>query len=108
MVQINAVQTGWVQVRKNQVAARREDALRVVRTLVGHRVYRSWPGLCHIRRGFCWLTPVRRHGWRNRAITHTGTPTTAAACAWGCHARTRSTCSSRLWACDRPTCGGLS
>ena len=32
MVRINAIQTGWVQVRKNQIEARREDALRVVRT----------------------------------------------------------------------------
>lgn len=33
-MRICALQTGWVQVRSNQVAARREDGLRVVRTLL--------------------------------------------------------------------------
>lgn len=32
-VRIRAIRTGWVQVRQNQVAARREDGFRVVRTL---------------------------------------------------------------------------
>ncbi len=46
-MRIHAIQTGWVQVRRNQILARKEDGLRVLRTIADRE----------------WAPPVPIHAW---------------------------------------------
>ena len=46
-MRIHAIQTGWVQVRRNQISARREDGVRVLRTIVDRE----------------WAPPVPIYAW---------------------------------------------